>query len=206
MKFGIELSPRAAHAHLDADARRGRTFSAATGVLVLLLVDSVALVGLKPMPQMFAIVGTMIGIAGLLATVEGMSKGAIVSVVGGLVAPVLAVFDGLEPLVAVLFASIVLVAVEAATHASRFRSVAPPSPATARRRMIGTLEVLGIGTVASIGLLIGATIVSSLPIKAGMAIGVVGLGAAVALARVALGDTEKRKPDLPWYMTQTDDR
>jgi hypothetical protein len=205
MRFQQPSDRQWSAAHLDPAARQGRLFSAVVAIALLVAVDAVALLGLGATAQLAAMIGTSLGVGGLVATAEGMRRGALVGVVGGLTAPVLAVFDELDPLIAVLFASLVLVAVEAATHASRFRSVAPPSPATARRRMIGTLEVLAIGAVASVGLLIGATLVSSLPLKAGMATGVIGLVAAVLLARVSLGDAEKRKPVQAWYVGETVD-
>jgi hypothetical protein len=190
-----ELGRPTALAHLNDDARRGRVFSTAIAVLAYLVAVLPNVAYLGELATIAAILGAVCGVICLVLIVEGRGYGALGACAGGLVGPGLRVAmsgpNALGTVGAVAVAAGLLIAVETATHASRYRSVAPPTGATSRRRIIATVQTTVLSGLGAYAIVIGAALMSRLPIKEGLVAGVIGLGAVIIGLWLSVGDLDR---------------
>jgi hypothetical protein len=190
-----DLGRASAVAHLDDEAQRGRLVATGAAVLVYLVAVVPTLLGLPELQRAAALAGATGGVACLVLIVEGRRYGALGACFGGLVGTGIRIAQpgrsSLSPFAAIITASALLIAVETATHASRYRSVAPPAPATSKRRMIATLQTAGFGLVGSLMLVVAAYALAHLPVHEGLVVGVVGLTAVLGGIWLSVGDVER---------------
>jgi hypothetical protein len=190
-----DLGRPTALAHLDEEAQRGRLIATGVAVLVYLVAVVPSLVGLADLRQLAALAGIGAGVICLVMIVEGRRYGAIGACFGGLVGTGVRIGEGagssVSPIAAIVTASALLIAVETATHASRYRSVAPPAPTTSKRRIIATLQTAGFSLVGSLMMITAAAALSHLPVHEGLVIGVVGLAAVLGGIWLSVGDVDR---------------
>jgi hypothetical protein len=190
-----DLGRPTALAHLDEEAQRGRLIATGVSVLVYLIAVVPTLSALADIPRVAALVGAAGGVGCLVMIVEGRRYGATGACFGGLVGTGLRIAQrtgsSVGPIAAIVTASALLIAVETATHASRYRSVAPPAPTTSKRRVVATLQTAGFGLVGSLMLITAAGALSHLPVHEGLIIGVVGLAAVLGGIWLSVGDVDR---------------
>jgi hypothetical protein len=190
-----ELGRPTALAHLDDDARRGRVVSTGLAVVAYAVAVLPNFIHLGEVATIAAVFGAVSGVICLVLIVEGRWYGALGACAGALIGPGIRVAqDGpgaLGTIGAIVIASSLLAAIETATHASRYRSVAPPTSSTSRRRIIATLQTTVLSAIGAYGLVVGASLLSNLPIKQGLAVGVVGLGSVITGLWLSVGDLDR---------------
>ena len=190
-----DLGRPTALAHLNDDARRGRILSTGIAVFVYLVAVLPNVMYLGELATLAALVGAAGGLICLVLIVEGRGFGALGACAGGVVGPGIRIAmrgpNALGTVGALAIAAGLLIAVETATHASRYRSVAPPTDPTTRRRIRATIQTTVLSTLGGYGLVVGASAISRLPIKQGLAAGIVGLGAVLIGLWLSVGDLDR---------------
>jgi hypothetical protein len=190
-----DLGRPTALAHLDDEARRGRLFSTGVAVIVYLLAVLPNIGYLGELATIGALFGAVCGVISLILIVEGHGYGALGACAGGLVGPGIRIAmrgpNALGTIGSIAIATGLLIAIETATHASRYRSVAPPTAATSRRRISATVQTTVVSALGAYGLVIGASLLSHLPIKQGLTAGVIGLGSVIVGLWLSVGDLDR---------------